>query len=422
MKLYTKIKQYKQNPRLNQFTRLFSVNLITIPIGIIVSIFLTRFLGSEDYGNYQFIYSIFGFSITLLTFGFLHAGNRAMVLNHNLIRAKQYYGATLLILVAIFILMSIVLFIYGLLDENLESKNIKSVFLLSIPIGFVFLLMRYFETLLQADNKIKLLSISRLLTKGLFGIAVFILYTFYQNTELEKLKLILLLFFITQLLVYAYIILKLKVSFKFYSKRLKEVWLYNKNFGFNVYLGSLFAVGFSSLSQILIGYFASDNSGVGYFSLAVAFSLPLTLIPNTIATTHYKDFSKSNSIPTKLILITIGLSVLALLAIWVLVPPFVNYLCGEEYTTVIKINYIVSIGVVLYGFGDFFNRFLGANGQGKALRNAAFFVGGSLMVGSVLLIPRYGEFGAAYAKLVAGFIYLISIFYYYLKFKKSRQQ
>ena len=123
-----------------------------------------------------------------------------------------------------------------------------------------------------------------------------------------------------------------------------------------------------------------------------------------------------------MILITIGLSFLALLAVWVLVPPFVNYFYGKEYGPVIQINYIVSIGVILYGFGDFFNRFLGANGQGRALRNAAFFVGGSLMVSSVLLIPKYGAYGAAYAKLIAGFIYLTTIYYNYLKFKRSRQQ
>lgn len=417
MKLNTIIRQFNKNSRTKQVTGLLAVNLITIPIGIIVSIFLTRFLGVEDYGNYQFIYSVFGFSITLLTFGFLQSGNRAMVLNHNPLRAKQYYGTTILLLAVIFILMSIVLFVYGLNDENLKSKGIQSIFLLAIPIGFIFLLMRYFETLLQADNQIKLLAQSRLIPKVVFGISVVVIYFFYRSTEYEKLKLILLFFFITQLLVYLYIILKLKVSFKHYNKRLKEIWLYNKNFGFNVYLGSLFALGFSSLSQILIGYFGTDNSGVGFFSLAIAFSMPLSIIPNTIATTHYKDFSKSNSVPVKLILITVGLSIFALLVVWILVPPFVNNFYGEEYRPVIQINFIVSIGVILYGFGDFFNRFLGANGQGKALRNTAFFVGGSLMLSSVLLIPRYGEYGAAYAKLIAGSIYVSTILYYYLKFK-----
>ncbi|AOW17249.1 hypothetical protein LPB03_07120 [Polaribacter vadi] len=422
MNIHNLYKNFMQNGRTNQVVRLFAVNIITIPVGILVSIFLTRFLGAEDYGNYQFINSVFAFTITIFTFGFIQATSRSLVLNHNPLRAKQYYGAALIILFGIFILMSLVLFLYGTFDENLKLKKLDSIFLLSIPIGFIFLLKLYFETLLQSDNQIKLLAQSRLIPKVLFGIAVAVLFIFYNNTLLSKLKLTLLFFFITQILVYSYIILKLNISFKSFNKRFKDIKKYNNVFGFNVYLGSLLALGFASLSQILIGYFSSDNSGVGYFSLAITFSLPLSLIPNTIATTHYKDFSSLKAIPTKLILITMGLSVLALIGVWVLVPPFVNYFYGEEYAEVIPLNFIVSIGVVLYGFGDFFNRFLGANGKGKALRNSAFYVGGSLMITSVLFIPKYGVYGAAYAKLIAGLTYLILIYYYYYKFKVAHKK
>lgn len=418
----TAVKQIIQSTSSKQVARLFAANLISIPIGIIVSIILTRFLGAEDYGNYQFINSIFSFSITLLTFGFLQATSRALVLNYNPVRAKQYYGTTLIILGGIFILMSLVLLIYGLLDENLQSKNIQSVFLLTIPVGAIYLIMSYFETLLQADNQIKLLSQSRLMPKVLFGIVVTLIYFYFKDTEYEKLRLVFFYFFITQLFVYIYLIHKLKVSFKFFHNRLKQIWLYNKNFGFDVYLGSIFALGFSSLVQILIGYFSTDNSGVGYFALALTFSMPLSIIPNIIATAYYKDFAKSNGVTPNLLFITIGLSILGLFTVWLLVPPMVNHFYGKEYSPVIQINFIVSFGVLIHGFGDFFNRFLGANGQGKALRNSAFFVGGSLVVGSVLLIPKYGEYGAAYAKLAAGVVYLSLIIYYYLKFIRTKHK
>jgi O-antigen/teichoic acid export membrane protein len=197
--------------------------------------------------------------------------------------------------------------------------------------------------------------------------------------------------------------------------------MYNKTFGLNVYLGSLFAVGFSSLTQVLIGYFGIDNSGVGFYALALALSMPLAFIPNTIATTHYKEFSQAKSVPKKLMLVTIGFSIAALVAIWILVPPFVNIFYGDSFASVIKINFIVSLGVILYGMGDFFNRFLGANGQGKALRNSAFLVGGGLLIASLLLIPKWGEYGAAYAKLIAGGLYFLIIIFHYLKFTNSKK-
>jgi len=413
------ISNYKNNPKTNQVIRLFVVTLITIPIGIITSIFLTRFLGVEEYGNYMFIISIFNFAVVLFTFGFLQACNRTLVLNHNTARAREYYGTTLIILGGLFIIMSIFLYLYGLFDENLKQKSLQQLFLFTIPISSVFLLIKYFETLFQADNRIKLLAQSRLIPKVVFGIAVFVLFILFKDNSIDKLGTLWLVFFCTQILVYLYIISKINISFHNFNKRFNEIWMYNKAFGLNVYFGSLFAVGFSALTVVLIGYFGNDNSGVGFYSLALTFSMPLSFIPNTIATTHYKDFSKAKSIPKKLLLITIALSVAALAVLWILIPPFVNIFYGEEYSSVIGINFIVSIGVILYGMGDFFNRFLGANGQGKALRNSSFFVGAGLLISSVLLIPEWGEYGAAYAKLIAGAVYLMIIIYHYFKFKNS---
>lgn len=220
----------------------------------------------------------------------------------------------------------------------------------------------------------------------------------------------------TEIIVYVYIILKLKVSFQNLKERLYELWHYNKTFGFNVYLGALFALGFAQLTEILISYFGVDNSGVGFYSLAITFTMPLTFIPITIATTHYKDFSTSKKIPKKLLLITIGLSLVALISLWVLVPPFVKYFYGSEFESVILLNFIVSFGVIAHGFGDFYNRYLGANGQGAMLRNSAFIVGGVVMILNIILIPKWGEEGAAYARLFAGFVYLIIMIVYYLKF------
>lgn len=415
------IRSYKNNPKANQVIRLFSVTIVTIPIGIVTSIFLTRFLGAEKYGDYSFIIGIFNFAIVLFTFGFFQAGNRALVLNHNPARAREYYGATLIILGGIFIIMSFFLYLYGLFDENLKEKSLQTLFLLTIPISSVFLLVRYFETLFQADNRIKLLAQSRLIPKVVFGIASLILFLLFKDAEIDKLKSLWLVFFCTQISVYLYIINNIKISFQNFKKRFNEIWMYNKTFGLNVYLGTLFAVGFGYLTQVLISYFGVDNSGVGFYALALTLSMPLSFIPNTIATTHYKEFSQIKSIPKKLMLITIGFSITALLAIWILVPPFVNILYGNSYAPVIKINFIVSLGVVLYGMGDFFNRFLGANGQGKALRNSAFLVGGGLLIASLLLIPKWGEYGAAYAKLFAGGLYLLIIIYHYLKFTNSKK-
>lgn len=404
MLLKKKIEQNIKNPKARQVLGLFSVNIIGIPIGIITSIVVTRYLGAQGYGDFNFIHSLFSFAIIIFTFGFFQAGNRALVLNTDKQKAKEYYGAELVITGGLFIIMSFFLVLYALLDSNIQEKQLSNFLLFVIPFGWLFLLLRYFETLFQADNRIRMLAQVRLYPKIGFLIMAASLFFIFRHTEINRLAVVMSFYLATEIVVYLIILLKLKVSFINIKNRLNEIWNYNKTFGFNVYLGSLFAVGFAQFTQILISYFGVDNSGVGFYSLAITFTLPLSLIPNTIATTHYKDFSTLRSIPKKVFIITLGLSFFALIALWLIVPPFVNYFYGKEFYAVIALNFIVSFGVIAHGFGDFFNRYLGANGQGKALRNASFYVGGSMMLFNLLFIPKWGETGAAYAKLITGFV------------------
>lgn len=414
------LQQYKTNQRLNQVVRLFSVNLIGIPIAIITSIVVTRYLGPQGYGDYRFILSIFNVGIIIFTFGFFQAGNRALVLNNDSQKAKEYYGAELAITGGLFIIMSLFLLFYAFFDPNIQQKNLGKALLFIIPFGWVFLLLQYFETLFQADNRINLLAMSRLFPKVGFLITAALVFFVFMHLEINRLAVIWFFYLATQIIVYLYILYKVHVSFANIKNRLLEIWAFNKSFGFNVYLGSLFAVGFAGLTEIFISYFGADNSGVGFYALALALCMPLSFIPNTIATTHYKDFSVSNKIPRKLLLITLGLSLAALIVLWVVVGPFVKFFYGKAFASVITLTFIISIGVTAYGLADFFNRFLGANGLGKALRNSSFIVGCSTLAFSLLFIPKWGEAGAAYAKLITGFIYFIIMLWYYYKYLNER--
>ncbi|SHJ12414.1 Membrane protein involved in the export of O-antigen and teichoic acid [Tangfeifania diversioriginum] len=408
-------KRYLENKRFKQVMALSMVNVIGIPLSIVSSMIITRFLGPESYGDFKFLLNVFNLAVVIFSFGFFQAGNRALVLNHDLMKGKEYYGAMLIILSILFIIMSIFLISYAFFDNNINEKGLRNTLIFIIPFSWIFLLVVYFEVLFQADNKIKLLANSRLYPKLGFFISVLIIYSFFLNYTGNKLQIILGFFLITQILVFIYIIYKINPSFKNLNTRMREIFYYNKTYGFNVYLGSLFSVGFAQLTGILISYFAKDNSGVGYFSLAATIASPLSFIPNVIATTHYKDFSTSKNIPRKLIWVTILISASALLLTLLLVSPFINIFYGQEFHPVISLTYIVSFGIILSGLADFFNRFLGAHGKGGALRNSSFLVGLSTMAFNLILIPRFGETGAACTLFFSGLIYLSSMSWYYRK-------
>ncbi|MFC0875457.1 oligosaccharide flippase family protein [Saccharicrinis sp. FJH2] len=408
-----------KSSKLKQASTLLAVNIIGIPIGIGTSVIVTNYLGPKEYGDYKFITSVFEFAMIIFTFGLYQASNRLLVINSDEKTAKEIYGTSLIITAFLFVISSIAIATYTLLDSNIESKGLTNTILFLVPFGWVFLLNRYFGTLLYADNKIYLLSIIRLFPKIGFLVACFFLIKFFTSTT-NSILLVWALFLFTQIIVYLFVLIKIKLSFKNFITRLREIWHQLKIFGFNVYLGSVVSLGFAQLATLLISYFGHDNSGVGFYTLAVTITMPLTFIPNTIATSHYKEFSNYNKIPVKLTRITILLSIVSLFALVILISPFVKSFYGSAFSPVIQLSYFVALGVLFHGFADYFNRFLGANGQGKSLRNTSFIVGVSTLILSVILISMFDEKGAAIARLFSGLIYLITILYFYFNYIKKK--
>lgn len=407
------------NKKSSQILSLFSANLLGIPIGMITSIFLTRFLGPKIYGDYMFLMTLINLIVLLCGFGFFHAGNRAIVLTKFEKKIKELYGAELFYLIISGLAVILVLSIMIIYDSNLELKGLKSITIFLLPFSWVFILIKFYESLLQADNRIKLLSSTRLFPKIVFLLFIAILTISAANSNLTKLQYVFSAFIISQLIVFVYVFHKIKISFKNTKHRMLQIWKLNKEFGIHIYVGSVFAVGFAHLSGVLIGYFGADNSGVGFYSLALTMAMPLSFIPNTIATSYYKEFSIINKVPVRLIALTSVISIIVLLFSWIVIDPFITFFYGDKFSSVINLFYYVSFGMLIHGMADFFNRYLGAQGQGKILRNSSFFVGGILLILNVVLIPNYGELGASITKCLTAFFYLIIILYYYNSYIKK---
>ena len=111
----------------------------------------------------------------------------------------------------------------------------------------------------------------------------------------------------------------------------------------------------------------------------------------------------------------------AMLFLWIIVAPFINIFYTPDFSPVIYLTIISSVGTLLYGISDFFSRYLMAQGKGKPLRNSSFIVGFTTLALSVALIPWIHETGAAITHVGAGLIYFFIILYYYRKCVKENQ-
>lgn len=94
---------------------------------------------------------------------------------------------------------------------------------------------------------------------------------------------------------------------------------------------------------------------------------------------------------------------------------------SKEYLKVVSLAYINAVGCELRGFGDFVNRFLGAHGKGKELRNGAFIAGASIVAGCLVLVPMFGAIGAVLTKAISSIVYFLMMVFFYRRYTKNLQ-
>lgn len=408
--------RYKANLQAKQAFRLLIWNFIALPLSFVTNIVVTRYMGAEQYGNYLYIQRVLEFAFIVLNFGLFRSINRAVLLADTEEKRREYYSIGLLYLGAIYILIAISLVLAAFIMPNFSEKGIRELFLCIVPFCFIFYFHHLLEQILPANNRIDLLIIERYYPKISFFVCSGVIYWLFKgNDTLNPVIVVWSFFLTTQLIIYLYVTFRLKPKFTNVRERLREVFRYNKEYGIHVYFGDLFSTAFGALMPLLISHFSIDNVDVGFYSLSLMLASPLSYIPVVIATSHYAKFATYKVIPRKLFLVTGGFALLGLICLWIIVGPFVNIFYTPEFKPVIFLTFITSVGTLLYSLSDFISRYLASQGDGKALRNSSWIVGFTTLSLSLLLIPKYKATGASITHVVAGMVYIVTIFFYYFK-------
>ncbi len=387
---------------------------------LLINFFLTKILEKQSFGNYSYILIIFNFSQVIFNFGYFYSISRRIAILDSNADHREFYGVGLLVALLLSIIMALCLLSINSIYNIVSSKEIVNSFLFCIPLSFIFTINNYNEILLQAGNKISLLSFSRFTPKFIFLVLLMFIYFFLR--DIVAMNTILTCFIISSIIPFLVILYRLKPKMSNYKMRIIELHKANINFGFNIYIGSLFAVGASSFSGLLIGYFGINNTEVGFYSIALQLSAPLSLIPNVIATTSYKKFANSNYIDKSTLKTMYLMSLFVLVMIFIVAKSIILIVYGIDYLECVSLVYFLSLGSVFYGISDFYNKFLSSKGKGIELRNSSFIVGLVLITSNFILIPYFGAKGAAVATIISGISYYLIIVYYYKKVIKEYKE
>lgn len=394
--------------RIKQVATLYGSLVASIGVGIAVTVFNTRVLGPHSYGNMKFLQTLFAIFTIVLTPGFFVTGSRLLAQRAHRGSESRLIGSLLVLAgilsVVLILALDLFSFVEGAIFDNQLGHVIRvcSPFLLALPLQLCI------DNVLQGTNKIYSLSLFRFAPQALYLAVALIVNLWLPLTVLSAVIIQL----ATLIVIAGVTVITLKPDFSSPFQLFSLIHVENRVYGFQVYIGFLTGVASSHLGVLSIGYFVSSPE-VGFFSLAIALTLPLTLIPNAVGTTYFRDFSEMSGIPGIVTRMTVVTSLVALGVFLLVIKEVVIALYSSEFLQTASLASMVAVGAVFHGFGDFYNRFVGAHGGGKQIRNSNLVVGSVNIVGNIVFVIIFGAVGAAITRILSGLAHLLMMFYAY---------
>ena len=395
------------------FVLLFSTALGMLA-SLIASILVARLLGPLLYGDFKFIQIIWTFMAILLNFGFFHGASRVIVLEDKEKNIREAIGATLFIAMILGALFTVVTLLIAKPIDMLFRVNLSSYFISLSPLLFVFSVQNALILILQANNMIEMLSFFSLFPQLSYLLSIIVLLKIGSNS----ISLVLLAQLLSGLITLILIVQKIRPSLTNLKCWLRTIAIQNREYGIEVYKGSLGALASTQLNRLAVSYWV-DNTAVGYIALAIAMTEPLKLIPNAVANASFRNFANQTRIKKRILLGTIIITLLCLLLSIIFYKNFLHILYPVGFGAVGPMAISISFGAVFHGFGDIFNRFLGAHGKGQILKNTAYLVCLVNIVGIIILTPKFGAWGAVVTTILAGIAYFCFMSINYVKYVKE---
>jgi len=406
----TAIKEILKKKKARQVGSLYTSTVLGMIAGLGVSIVNTRLLGPEQYGDLKFLQTLFTFVVGFVTIGLFVSGGRLLAQRHHEERKQELIGNLLILAAGISLFFIVILFAASFLEERLFENELGGLIRLFSPLFFVFPFQLCLANILEGDNRIYRLSLFRISPQILY-LVVAISFNYFFRLKLVSALAIQLCSFAAVIIA---MIIVCKPEFRNIGENLSLIWKENKTYGFPVYIGALAGVASAQLGGLSVGYFV-DNTNVGFYSLAITVSMPLRMIPNVVGTTFFKDFANRDWIPRRVTGVTLLLSLTSLLVFFLAIGRLIVLLYSPDFRSVVPLAYLVGVGFVFHGFGDYVGKFLGAHGKGREKRNGAFVVGLSNVFGYTVLVYLFGVKGAALTRMVSGMTYCGTMCYFYKK-------
>lgn len=383
-------------------------------LSIAVSVLNTRYLSPEEYGDVRYVNNVIIFLSSFLFLGYFVSGSRLLAIEKLEVRKRCLRGTMVLIMLVIIMATIVLLFFYSFFVR--EQGTLQQLIWFSIPVCSAPILLSYINTTLQGDNHIGRISLARTLPALLYLPLGFLCYT---CTGASSIKMLLLQNGVA-VIILSVIIASTKPVFKRIPLYFRRLQVENHHYGWPVYYGSIATVSLGYLAGITLGFFSKNNSNVAFYTMALALSGPLAMLPSIIGTVYFKRFAIETCISRRVICGTLLITVVTWIFFSLLIKPTVTFFYPASYSEVSSCTIWTSLGMAVHGFGDMFNRFLGAHGLGRQIRNGAILSGLVLLAGNIILVYFWSLDGAIITRILGSAASCGSMVYYYRQFVRGK--
>ena len=403
-----------KDPHVLQPVALFGSMVLSMGLTFLSSIVTARSLGPSDYGDVKYIQTVWSLLTLVITFGYFYSGSRTLVLETDIQKCREISGTIIFIslIMGMIIFLAVELLAYPL--DMIFHVNMARLMVQMAPLILIIPLSQSLPLILQSTNQIYLLAIFMGIPSALYMFSILVL-SWLKHVSTSS---VLLSQQLTTLVVILIILIYIKPSLRSMKFWWNEVRKHHKTYGFPVYRGALFSLGTGYLNRLAISYWV-NNTAIGFFSLASSLVEPLKLLPNAIATSSFRDFAGKSKISKKILLTTIIITLASLLIAFIFFGKPLAWIYTTKFSEVGPMAKALGFGAIFLGFGDLFNRFLGAHGKGKSLQNAAYAAGITNVIGALLFVPRFGVWGAIITTITSAGIYFLQMFLSYRTYSQE---
>jgi O-antigen/teichoic acid export membrane protein len=185
-----------------------------------------------------------------------------------------------------------------------------------------------------------------------------------------------------------------------------------KKTGAPIYIGALFGVATVQFVAMWAAEFM-DSATYGKYSLALAVSSPLGVMISSIGTVIFRTSATRLKLSNELLTGTFAVTLVLAISYLFITQYGLTIIFGEKYRDAVVIAQVLGIGSLMFGVGDVFHRFLGANGFGKSLGLISIASGLTCIVLAATLMPSWPVGGALWSLVASGIVYLGLLIVFY---------